>query len=50
MQLEIPERIAASGVPTEERELKLTGPQTLADCVGQEDIKENLSIFIEAAK
>ncbi len=50
-EMEIPERIAASGAPTEEREFEVgLRPQTLADFVGQEDIKENLSIFIEAAK
>ncbi len=37
--------------PTEEREFEVgLRPQTLQDFVGQEDIKENLSIFIEAAK
>ncbi|MBI5794063.1 Holliday junction branch migration DNA helicase RuvB [Candidatus Uhrbacteria bacterium] len=49
--MEIPERVVAAHAPSEEREFEVgLRPQTLADFVGQEDIKENLSIFIEAAK
>lgn len=37
--------------PEEEREFEMgLRPQTLKEFVGQEDIKENLAIFIEAAK
>lgn len=47
----IPERIVAIDAPVEEREFEVgLRPQSLADFVGQDDLKENLSIFIEAAK
>jgi holliday junction DNA helicase RuvB len=47
----IPERIVSSEAPTEEREFEVgLRPQSLEDFVGQDHIKENLSIFIEAAQ
>lgn len=50
-EMEIPERVVATEAPNEEREFEVgLRPQSLADFVGQDDIKENLSIFIEAAK
>ena len=50
-EMEIPQRIVATEAPNEEREFEVgLRPQTLQDFVGQDDIKENLSIFIEAAK
>ena len=50
-EMEIPQRIVATEAPNEEREFEVgLRPQSLADFVGQDDIKENLSIFIEAAK
>lgn len=49
--MEVPQRIVESQAPSEEREFEVSlRPQTLKDFVGQDDIKENLSIFIEAAK
>ncbi|MBI4437337.1 Holliday junction branch migration DNA helicase RuvB [Candidatus Uhrbacteria bacterium] len=50
-EMEIPERVVATEAPNEEREFEVgLRPQSLQDFVGQDDIKENLSIFIEAAK
>ncbi len=50
-EIEVPERVVATQVPGEERDFEVgLRPQTLADFVGQDEIKENLSIFIEAAK
>lgn len=50
-EVEVPERITATQAPAEEREFEVgLRPQSLTDFVGQDEIKENLSIFIEAAK
>jgi Holliday junction DNA helicase RuvB len=47
----IPERLVDADAPVEERELEVgLRPQSLDDFVGQDGIKENLSIFIQAAK
>jgi len=47
----IPDRVVAPDAPVEERDFEVgLRPQSLADFVGQDDIKENLSIFIEASK
>ncbi|NQV90149.1 Holliday junction branch migration DNA helicase RuvB [Candidatus Uhrbacteria bacterium] len=49
--MEIPERITEADAPAEERDFEVgLRPQSLQDFVGQDDIKENLSIFIEASK
>jgi holliday junction DNA helicase RuvB len=45
------ERVVKDAADLEERELEISlRPQSLADFVGQDGIKENLSIFLEAAK
>jgi len=50
-EMEIPERITEADAPAEERDFEVgLRPQSLQDFVGQDDIKENLSIFIEASK
>ncbi len=47
----IPERVVEPGAPDEERVFEVgLRPQSLEDFIGQEDLKENLSIFIDAAK
>jgi Holliday junction DNA helicase RuvB len=47
----VPERITATDAPSEEREFEMgLRPQKLNEFIGQDDLKENLSIFIEAAK
>jgi Holliday junction DNA helicase RuvB len=47
----IPERLVDADAPQEEREIEVgLRPQSLSDFVGQDQLKENLSIFIEAAK
>jgi holliday junction DNA helicase RuvB len=47
----IPERIMESDAPNPEREFEVgLRPQSLDEFIGQDDLKENLSIFIEAAK
>ncbi|MCR4313912.1 MAG: Holliday junction branch migration DNA helicase RuvB [Candidatus Uhrbacteria bacterium] len=49
--MEIQQRIVTTEAPNEEREFEVgLRPQSLQEFVGQDDIKENLSIFIEAAK
>lgn len=50
-EMDIPERIVGAEAPGEERAFEVgLRPQSLKDFVGQDDIKENLSIFIEASK
>lgn len=50
-EMNIPERVVATDAPEEERVFEVgLRPQSLEDFVGQDDLKENLSIFIEAAK
>lgn len=50
-EMEIPEKVTTSEAPGEERDFEVgLRPQSLADFVGQDDIKENLSIFMQAAK
>ncbi len=45
------ERLFSGSLQDEERELDITlRPQTFSDFVGQESLKENLSVFVEAAK
>lgn len=45
------EKVTSSQAPTEEREFEVgLRPQSLGEFVGQDAIKENLSIFIEAAQ
>lgn len=45
------ERLVDADAPVEEREIEVgLRPQSLSDFVGQDQLKENLSIFIEAAK
>lgn len=45
------ERLVDADAPVEEREIEVgLRPQSLKDFVGQDQLKENLSIFIEAAK
>lgn len=47
----IPERLVDADAPQEEREIEVgLRPQSLSDFVGQDQLKENLSIFIQAAK
>lgn len=47
----IPETITGTDAPSEEREFEVElRPQKLCDFVGQDDLKENLSVFIQAAK
>jgi Holliday junction DNA helicase RuvB len=44
-------RLISASVKDEDREFDLTlRPQTFADFVGQEQLKENLAVFVEAAK
>ena len=46
-----PERVTTPDAPQEEREFEVgLRPQTLEEFVGQDDIKQNLHIFMEAAK
>lgn len=48
---EIKEKITTTEAPRDEQAFEITlRPKTLADFVGQEKIKENLKIFMEAAK
>lgn len=50
-ELNIPQRTLDSDAPKEERVIEVgLRPQTLADFVGQNTIKDNLSVFIQAAK
>ncbi len=47
----IPETIVSVAAPKEEREFEVgLRPQKLDEFIGQEDLKENLSVFMEAAK
>ena len=47
----IPEKIVTGDTPDLEREFEVgLRPQSLNEFIGQDDLKENLSIFIEAAK
>ncbi|MDG1949384.1 MAG: Holliday junction branch migration DNA helicase RuvB [bacterium] len=47
----IPERLVDADAPAEEREIEIgLRPQSLDDFVGQDQLKENLSIFIQAAQ
>jgi Holliday junction DNA helicase RuvB len=50
-EMEVPQKILASEAPVVEREFEVgLRPQTLSEYIGQDEIKENLSIFMEAAK
>jgi Holliday junction DNA helicase RuvB len=45
------EAVTSPGAPSEEREFEVgLRPQKLCDFIGQNDLKENLSVFIQAAK
>ncbi|HBL41510.1 MAG TPA: Holliday junction branch migration DNA helicase RuvB, partial [Ruminococcaceae bacterium] len=43
-------RIVASGYTQEDANEQSLRPQTIEDYIGQEKVKENLKIYIEAAK
>ena len=46
-----PERVVTDDAPVEERVFEFSlRPRTMAEFVGQARLKENLSIFMEAAK
>ena len=45
------ERIVCPGLENEDNEIELTlRPRVLEEYIGQEKVKENMKIFIEAAK
>ncbi len=50
-EIDQPKRVTAADAPEEERDFEVgLRPQSLSEFVGQDDIKENLHIFMEAAK
>ncbi|MBR3754725.1 MAG: Holliday junction branch migration DNA helicase RuvB, partial [Clostridia bacterium] len=50
-EMDFESRIVASGYTPEDNSIELSlRPQRLDDYVGQEKVKENLRIYIEAAK